>query len=57
MICLDPENEYEEITRRLGGAYLDLTSGKNLINVLERVGKSFGPSAARSVVSVMFHRW
>ena len=35
VICLDPENEYEEITRRLGGAYLDLTSGRNLINVLE----------------------
>lgn len=35
VICLDPEAEYEEITRRLGGAYLDLTSGRNLINVLE----------------------
>jgi len=34
-ICLDPEGEYREITRSLGGAYLDLTSGEHLINVLE----------------------
>lgn len=35
MICLDVESEYEEITRRLGGAYLDATSGEHLINPLE----------------------
>ena len=35
LICLDVEAEYEEITRRLGGAYLDATSGEHLINPLE----------------------
>ena len=32
---LDPELEYQDITHQLGGAYLDLTSGEHLINVLE----------------------
>ena len=35
MVCLDPEAEYGDITRQLGGAYLDLTSGEYLLNVLE----------------------
>lgn len=35
VIALDPETEYEELTINLGGCYLDLTSGKNIINVLE----------------------
>lgn len=34
-ICLDPEGEYREITEALGGSYLDLTDGRNRINVLE----------------------
>ncbi len=35
VLCLDPEGEYRELTERLGGSYLDLTSGRYLINVLE----------------------
>ena len=35
LICMDVEGEYEEITRRLGGSYLDVTSGEYLINPLE----------------------
>lgn len=35
IIALDPETEYEDLTKNLGGCYLDLTSGKYIINVLE----------------------
>ena len=35
LICMDVEGEYEEIARRLGGSYLDVTSGEYLINPLE----------------------
>ena len=35
VVGLDPEGEYEEIVKKLGGSYLDLTSGEYLINVLE----------------------
>ena len=35
VIVLDPEEEYLDLTNHLNGDYLDLTSGKYLINVLE----------------------
>ena len=35
VICLDVEHEYEDLTRSLGGSYIDFLSGKYLINVLE----------------------
>ncbi len=35
LIILDSEDEYIDLTRELGGCYLDLMSGKHLINVLE----------------------
>lgn len=35
VICLDPEAEYLDLTRRLGGCYIDLMSGQYIINVLE----------------------
>ena len=35
IICLDPENEYEEICSALGGCYIDFMSGKYMINPLE----------------------
>ena len=35
LIVLDSEDEYIDLTRELGGCYLDLMSGKHLINVLE----------------------
>lgn len=35
IICLDPELEYAELTDNLGGCFIDLMSGKYIINVLE----------------------
>ena len=35
IICLDPEHEYVELTRNLGGCFIDLMSGEYIINVLE----------------------
>ena len=34
-MLLDVEHEYEDLTRSLGGSYIDFLSGKYLINVLE----------------------
>ena len=35
VIILDPEHEYEDLVRNLGGDYLDLMEGRYMINVLE----------------------
>lgn len=35
LICLDPEHEYVDLTKNLGGTFIDLMSGKHIINVLE----------------------
>ena len=35
VICLDPEHEYIDLTNNLGGCFVDLMSGKYIINVLE----------------------
>lgn len=35
IISLDPEAEYEELTKALGGCYIDFMSGKYIINPLE----------------------
>ena len=35
VVILDPEHEYEDLTRNLGGDYLDLMDGEWIINVLE----------------------
>ena len=45
-VGLDPEGEYGEIVERLGGSYLDLTSGNHRINVLEPRAWSVGEDAA-----------
>ena len=45
-VGLDPEGEYGEIVERLGGSYLDLTSGNHRINVLEPRAWSAGEDAA-----------
>lgn len=42
IISLDPEAEYEELTKALGGCYIDFMSGEYIINPLEP--KSFGES-------------
>ena len=35
IICLDPEEEYQELSNNLQGCYIDLLEGKYFINVLE----------------------
>lgn len=35
LITLDPEHEYEELTNNLRGVFIDMMSGKYIINVLE----------------------
>ena len=35
VICLDPENEYMELTQNMGGCFVDLMDGQFRINVLE----------------------
>lgn len=35
VICLDPENEYEELCAALGGCYIDFLTGEYIINPLE----------------------
>lgn len=35
VICLDAEQEYEDLTENMGGCYIDLMSGKYIINPLE----------------------
>lgn len=35
IICLDPEQEYVDLTKNLGGCFIDLMSGEYIINVLE----------------------
>ena len=35
VICLDPEHELEDISRNLGGCFIDLMSGRYIINPLE----------------------
>ena len=44
IICLDPETEYADLTRNLGGCFIDLMSGEFIINVLEP--KSWGDETA-----------
>lgn len=35
IICLDPEHEYIDLTKNMGGCFVDLMSGEYIINVLE----------------------
>lgn len=35
IICLDPEHEYEDLCRNLGGTYIDMMTGQYMINPLE----------------------
>ncbi len=40
VLCLDPEQEYQELCENLGGTYIDMMSGEYMINPLEP--KSWG---------------
>lgn len=46
VISLDAEQEYEDLTNNLGGCYLDLMSGKYIINPLEPKAWSDGDGVA-----------
>lgn len=35
LITLDPEHEYSDLTKNLGGTFIDMMSGRYIINVLE----------------------
>lgn len=45
IICLDPEMEYVDLTKNLGGCFIDLMSGEYIINVLEPKTWDDGSSA------------
>ena len=45
IICLDPEMEYVDLTKNLGGCFIDLMSGEYIINVLEPKTWDDGESA------------
>ncbi|MFT3950961.1 MAG: ATP-binding protein [Oscillospiraceae bacterium] len=61
IIILDPEQEYEELTKNMGGTYLDFMSGEYMINPLEpkawgEAEKSEGsPEAFRKVSRLSQH--
>lgn len=54
VICLDPEQEYEDLCRNLGGTYIDMLSGEFRINPLEP--KSWGEAERSDDVPETFRR-
>ena len=48
VLCLDPEHEYEDLCRNLGGTYIDMMSGEYMINPLEPKAWSDGERSADS---------
>ena len=54
IICLDPEHEYEDLCNNLGGTYIDMMSGKYMINPLEP--KSLGEAEKSDDVPNAFRR-
>lgn len=63
IICLDPESEYEDLCKALGGCYIDFLSGEYSINPLEPKAWSDGqdtldpdaPAAFRKVTRLSQH--
>lgn len=63
IICLDPESEYEDLCKALGGCYIDFLSGEYTINPLEPKAWSDGqdtldpdaPAAFRKVTRLGQH--
>ncbi len=54
ILCLDPEHEYEDLCRNLGGTYIDMMSGESMINPLEP--KSWGEADRSEDVPEPFRR-
>ena len=62
VICLDPESEYEDLTRNLGGCYIDMMGGAFIINPLEPklwdengAGETDAPAAFRQQTKLSQH--
>ncbi|MFA6730005.1 MAG: ATP-binding protein [Eubacteriales bacterium] len=63
IVLLDPEAEYEDLTENLGGCYVDIMSGRYIINPLEpkswgeqdEAGDSSEPIAFRRVTRLSQH--
>lgn len=54
VICLDPEAEYADLCRNLGGTYIDMMSGEFMINPLEP--KSWGDAEKEKDAPETFRR-
>ncbi len=56
IICLDPEDEYRELSTHLGGCYLDFMNGTSMINPLEPYVWSEGTEEKDSEMPDAFRR-
>lgn len=56
VICLDPEQEYEELCKSLGGCYIDFLSGAYKINPLEPKAWSDSPEETDEACPEAFKR-
>lgn len=56
VICLDPEAEYADLTRNLGGCYIDFMSGTYTINPLEPKAWSNDPEDDDAAAPAAFKR-
>ncbi|MCR5541398.1 MAG: ATP-binding protein [Ruminococcus sp.] len=56
VLCLDPEHEYEDLCRNLGGTYIDMMSGEYMINPLEPKAWTDGERAGDESVPETFRK-
>jgi len=56
ILCLDPEHEYEDLCRNLGGTYIDMMSGEYMINPLEPKAWTDGDRAGDEAVPETFRK-
>lgn len=56
IIILDPESEYEDLCRNLGGTYIDFMDGKHIINPLEPKAWSDGSDDCDALTPEAFRK-
>lgn len=56
ILCLDPEHEYEDLCRNLGGTYIDMMTGEYMINPLEPKAWTDGDRAGDEAVPETFRK-
>ena len=56
VLVLDPEHEYEDLCRNLGGTYIDMMSGEYMINPLEPKAWTDGDRPGDEVVPETFRK-